>query len=78
MKAKKTLKIIAGVIIFFTLPSLIFFGFIYFKYNEDLPTGNEGPQADLLAQNMLEAIDYEAYLETNYIEWTFKNKHHYK
>ncbi|EGV42817.1 hypothetical protein BZARG_2785 [Bizionia argentinensis JUB59] len=78
MKAKKILKIIAGVIIFFTLPSLIFFGFIYFKYNEDLPTGIEGPQADLLAQNMLEAIDYEAYLETNYIEWTFKNRHHYK
>ncbi len=78
MKTKKILKIIVGVIIFFTLPSLVFFGFVYFKYNEDLPLGDEGPQAELLAQNMLDALNHEAYLATNYIEWTFKNRHHYK
>jgi len=75
---KKILKIIAGVIIFLTLPSLLFFGFLYFKYNEDLPTGAQGEKADALAYKMLDALDYEAYKTTNYIEWTFKRKHHYE
>ncbi|WP_397363077.1 hypothetical protein [Olleya sp. R77988] len=78
MKPKKILKIIAGVIIFFTLPSLLFFGFVYFKYNEDLPIGNSTEQADVLAHKMLSALNVEAYNNTNYIEWTFKRKHHYK
>ena len=78
MKLKKTIKIILGVIIFFTLPSLLFFGFLYFKYNEDLPLGTSGPQADALANKMLTALDYNAYQTTNYLEWTFRNKHHYK
>jgi hypothetical protein len=75
---KKILKIILGVIIFFTVPAIVLFGFIYFKYNEELPTGVQGEQADALARNMLDALNYEAYKETNYIEWTFKRRHHYK
>ena len=78
MKIKKTLKIIAGVIVFFTLPTLLFFGFLYFKYNETLPKGIQGEQADALANKMLTALDYEAYKATDYIEWTFKKRHHYK
>lgn len=78
MKLKKTLKVVAGVVIFFTLPSLLFFGFVYFKYNEDLPQGIEGPKAEAIAQSMLDALDYEAYENTNYLEWTFKNRHHFK
>ncbi|MDO6759593.1 hypothetical protein Q4566_05215 [Tamlana sp. 2_MG-2023] len=77
-KSKKIVKIIAGVIIFFTLPSLLFFGFVYFKYNEDLPTGVQGEAADQLAYKMLDALNYQAYKNTTYIEWTFKKRHHYK
>ena len=78
MTFKRVLKITAGLVIFFTLPSLLFFGFVYFKYNEDLPQGKQGEQAEALAQSMLNALDYEAYKNTNYIEWTFKNRHHFK
>ncbi|MFI1773609.1 hypothetical protein [Thalassobellus citreus] len=78
IKPKKILKIAIGVIIFFTLPSFLFFGFLYFKYNEDLPAGIEGEQADALANKMLDALNYEAYKNTDYIEWTFKKRHHYK
>ena len=78
MKLKKTLKIIAGVIIFFTLPSLLLFGFLYFKYNEPLPQGIQGEQADALANEMLTALNHKAYKATDYIEWTFKKRHHYK
>jgi hypothetical protein len=35
-------------------------------------------EADVLALKMLDALDYEAYKATDYIEFTFKNRHHYK
>lgn len=78
MNYKRILKIIVGIVIFMTLPSLLLFGFVYFKYNEDLPTGIKGEQAELLATKMLNALDHQAYENTNLIEWTFKKRHHYK
>ena len=78
MTFKRVLNLTAALVIFFTLPSLLFFGSVYFKYNEDLPQGKQGEQAEALAQSMLNALDYEAYKNTNYIEWTFKNRHHFK
>lgn len=78
MKLKKILKIIGGLIIFFTLPTLLFFGFLYLKYNEALPNGKVGKEADILADKMLNALNYEDYQTTNYLEWTFKGIHHYK
>ena len=75
---KKILKIVGGIIVFFTLPTLLLFGFLYFKYNEDLPIGTAGPQAEQLATKMLNALNHEAYRNTNYIEWTFTKRHHYK
>ena len=77
-KAKRILKIIGGLIVFFTLPSLLFFGFMYLKYNEDLPTGEQGEKADALATEMLQALNENAYYNTDYLEWTFKGRHHYK
>lgn len=76
-KIKKILKIVTGILVFLTLPSLLFFGFLYFKYNEALPLGVQGEKADALANKMLDALDFEAYKNTNYIEWTFKKRHHY-
>ena len=78
MKLKKILKITTGIVIFLTLPSLLFFGFIYFKYNEDLPVGSNPEQADVLANKMLNALNYDAYKNTNYIEWMFKSRRFYK
>ena len=78
MNIKKTLKIITGVIIFFTLPSLLLFGFVYFKYNEELPTGISGTEADNLAYKMLDALNYNTYKNAKKIEWTFKKRHHYE
>lgn len=75
---KRILKIIFGIIIFFTLPSLLLFGFLYLKYNEPLPKGKQGVEAEQLAQNMLKVLDAEAFENTNYLEWTFKGKHHYQ
>ena len=78
LTTKRILKIIGGVIVFFTLPTLLLFGFMYLKYNEDLPEGQQGPEADQLAVKMLKALNEAAYLNTDYLEWTFIGKHHYK
>lgn len=51
---------------------------MYLKYNEDLPKGEQGLKADELASKMLNALDEEAYYNTDYLEWTFKDRHHYK
>jgi hypothetical protein len=51
---------------------------MYLKYDESLPTGQEGAEADQLATKMLQALNEEAYLNTDYLEWTFKGRHHYK
>jgi len=77
-KTKRILKIIGGIIIFFTLPTLLLFGFLYLKYNEDLPEGQQGAEADQLAIQMLESLNEAAYLNTDYLEWTFNGRHHYK
>lgn len=78
MTFKKIAKITTGILVFLTLPTLLLFGFLYFKYNEDLPKGIKGKAADALALKMLESLNYDAYKATNYIEWTFKKRHHYK
>ncbi|WP_452220412.1 hypothetical protein [Lacinutrix salivirga] len=75
---KRILKIGFGIVIFFTLPTLLLFGFLYLKYNEPLPTGMQGEQADALATKMLTALDYNKYKATDYIEFTFKKRHHFK
>lgn len=77
-KFKRVFKFFAGAIIFITLPTLLFFGFIYLRYNEPLPQAIDSPKADALANNMLNTLNYEAYKNTDYIEWTFKNRHNYK
>lgn len=78
IKPKKIIKIVAGIIIFLTLPTLLLFGFVYFKYDEDHPTGKKGAPAEQLALKMWEALDYDSYQNTSYIEWTFKKRHHFK
>lgn len=75
---KKIFKIVAGAIIFLTLPTFLLFGFLYFKYNEELPKGIEGKQADMLAVKMQNSLNHDAYKATDYIEFTFKKRHHYK
>ena len=78
MKIKRILKIIGGLVVFFTLPTLLFFGFIYLRYNESLPQGQQGPEADALAKEMLISLNENAYLNTDYLEWTFKGIRSYK
>ena len=50
---------------------------LYFSLNEKLPQGQSGAEADQLALNIQEAVKHDLYVNTDYIQWTFRNKHHY-
>ncbi len=72
---KKLGKILLGILVFV----LISAGILYAVYNEPLPKAVVGTEADDLAQKMLTALNYDAYKETRFLEWSFANgKHHYK
>jgi hypothetical protein len=71
---KKIFKFI-GVLV---LLLIIAGGVYYFANNEALPNGNKGKEADALAHKMLQALNGEAYENTEVLEWSFRGKHHYK
>ncbi|CAL2095356.1 hypothetical protein [Tenacibaculum sp. 190524A02b] len=71
---KKLIKILLSIIVIVFLLLAIF---IYTK-NEKLPIGTQGQEADILANKMLTALNFEAYKNTRYLEWSFRNKHFYK
>lgn len=71
---KRVLKLI-GVVAILVLLSLTV---LYFIYDQPLPSGEAGPEAEALAHKMLHAINSPAYEQTRYLEWSFAGgKHHY-
>lgn len=70
---KKFFKVLVIIIIFIIGFSVIY----YFVNNEPLPEGKKGKEAEELANNMLKAINYEAFKNTEILEWNFRNEHFY-
>ncbi|MEO1012431.1 MAG: hypothetical protein AAFX53_14080, partial [Bacteroidota bacterium] len=68
-RMKKLLKI-GGVLL-----GLLLLGLLVFLWarHEPLPEGKTGPEADALAQKMLKALNFEAYRQTRYLEWSYRN-----
>lgn len=54
------------------------FGALYLTYNESLPEGKSGDKAEELALKMATALNKEAFDATEVLEWSFRNKNHYK
>lgn len=71
---KKLFKILGGLLLIGGIVLAVF----YFKNNESLPSGKQGTKADELATKMLDALNYEAYKNTRFIEWSFRGKRFYK
>ncbi len=69
---KRLLKILLG----FLLIGVVAFGVLYMLYDQPLPQGTAGPQADALAEKMLKAVNNEQYKKTRYLEWTFAGGAH--
>ncbi len=66
---KKILKIL-GILLLVFITGLFIYGFII---HEPLPKGKSGVAADQLAEKMLKALNNEAYQNTRYLEWSFRN-----
>ena len=72
---RKSIKLIAVLLLLIAVASIV----IYSIYNEPLPIGESGARADASAHKMLKAVNAEAFENTRYLEWTFRNgKHYYK
>ena len=73
---KQIFRKIVRVILGFLLLLVIAGGVLYLVYNETLPEGKSGEQADAVALKMLKAVNYEAYKNTRYFEWSFAGGAH--
>ena len=50
---------------------------LFLVLNKKLPDGMEGKEADLLARNILASVANEQFLTTDYVQWSFRDQHHY-
>ncbi len=64
------IKILKGIGIFFLL-LLVGFGILYLIYNEPLPEGRTGAEADALLERLHQAVNKEAWDKTRYVQWSF-------
>lgn len=72
---KKLVKIGTGLLLLVVVASVA----IFLIYDEPVPVGQSGPQADALAHKMMKSVNAKAYGNTRYIEWSFRDgKHRYK
>ncbi|CAA0245025.1 hypothetical protein [Tenacibaculum maritimum] len=71
---KKLVKTVGILLLLLIVIGAIF----YTRNNDDLPKGKQGAKADKLAHKMLNALNYEAYKNTRFLEWSFRGKHFYK
>ena len=70
---KKIFKFIGILLLLLIVAGSLF----YFINNESLPEGKKGKDADALAIKMLNALDGNAYENTEILKWSFRNKHFY-
>lgn len=70
---KKFLKFTLGTLLL-VIVGLTLFGYII---SEKEPIGKTGPEAEKLAQQMLASINVQQWQSTNYVQWSFKNMHHF-
>lgn len=50
---------------------------LYLTLNEKLPEGIEGQEADTFALQIQNAVKHDKFVNTSYLQWTFRNKNHY-
>jgi hypothetical protein len=71
---KKLFKFI-GIIL---LLLIVAGGLYYFINNKPLPKGKQGKEADALATKMLNALNSDAYKNTEVLKWSFRGEHTYR
>lgn len=69
---RKILKVLGIIIVIL----IISFVAVYAIYNEKLPEGRPGADADALAQKMLSTLNYDKFKQTKFLEWSFQGGAH--
>jgi hypothetical protein len=75
MSMNKKAKVTLWVLL---LGLLVLATYIRVAMGMSMPDGQAGPQADALAQRMLDRLGAEAWEETRYVQWTFAGRNSYK
>lgn len=70
----KYIKITLKSLLALFLLLVLFLAGLYYFYDQELPQGTQGVEADRLANKMLDAMNHQAYKELNYIAWTFSSR----
>lgn len=65
-------------ILYFLIFVILLGGVLFLIYNEPLPVGEKGPEAEALAQRMLRSVNAVNYNKTRFLEWDFNGLHTYK
>ncbi|WP_299179664.1 hypothetical protein [uncultured Aquimarina sp.] len=66
--------------IFFTsiLVIVIFLiAILYFSLHQKMPSGTAGEEADNFALQIQKAVNHDKFINTDYIQWSFRDKNHY-
>ncbi|MDG1262001.1 MAG: hypothetical protein P8H59_05415 [Flavobacteriales bacterium] len=70
---KRFFKFLGYLLLFSAIAGVI----AYFYYDEPVPEGSSGIEADRLAEKMLEALSYDDWQNTRYVTWSFRGEHNY-
>lgn len=74
---KRFFKIIRNIGLGLLLLIGLAYGLSRYVFSDPLPVGETGPKADSLAHEMLKALHYDAFKETQQIKWDFAGGHYY-
>ncbi len=74
---KKLFKLFKILVLSIIALIILAIAILYFSLNEKLPEGKTGPEADNFALKIQEAVNHHKYVDTDYLQWTFRNKNHY-
>lgn len=56
---------------------ILVLGIAFMIYNEPLPKGEDGPKAALLRSRMANAINFDAWKNSDFVHWKFEDAHEY-
>ena len=74
---KKLLKLLKIFILSICSLIIITIATVYFSLHEKLPKGEISKEADIFALEIQKAVHHDKYLNTKFLQWTFRNKNHY-
>ncbi|MHA7059148.1 hypothetical protein ACWGOQ_0018115 [Aquimarina sp. M1] len=74
---KRLLKLLT--IFFASLLVIVIFlvTILYFSLDKEIPEGTPGAAADNFALQIQNAVQHDKYLNTDFVQWTFRKKNHY-